>query len=357
MTSSGGELITTEHNPWFVGGAPVRYCIDKTDQFSPALSRIRAEVQRALTDWTATLTALSPRPTRPLPDGEPKNLSLTFVEEPCAPSTELRFRFGFHDEEIKDILKHHGPYTVALAAHDGIDERSGRVGRGIVWLAADRGADAYRGPVGDDIDFWARDGLMYGVLLHELGHVFGFEHERGTPSFMDEGYPAAKVARPNGYVQEFKPDLYLEQVWLSLDRRRCGRVSGGEALRVVFGVDASVEELCFTPVVGPFMSGVKLDVALMDASARVLARGIFTGTAPYERSTASLMVEGRYLAHDSGLAMNHLFIGLPVAYGLRGELKVGDVRWPALVEQRRHELSMTVVDASFPTLYREIGVD
>ncbi|MGK5086564.1 hypothetical protein WDW86_03330 [Bdellovibrionota bacterium FG-2] len=50
MTSSGAEFVTTEGNPWFVGTAPVEYCIQKSEDFSPTLEVARHAVTEVISD-------------------------------------------------------------------------------------------------------------------------------------------------------------------------------------------------------------------------------------------------------------------------------------------------------------------
>lgn len=51
MTSSGGEFITTEKNPWFIGVADIRYCINKSENFSVKIDAARKIIKAAIKDW------------------------------------------------------------------------------------------------------------------------------------------------------------------------------------------------------------------------------------------------------------------------------------------------------------------
>src|SRR5688572_27667822 len=70
MTSSGGELLTVEKNPWFIGSKPVHYCIIKGEDFSASLNSSKQVIKEAIDDWTRTLSKLNSIPTRFMfPDG------------------------------------------------------------------------------------------------------------------------------------------------------------------------------------------------------------------------------------------------------------------------------------------------
>ena len=176
-TSSGGsEYMTIESNPWFIGARPVSYCVQIDHS---GFSADEAAVDRALGEvfakWSATLAALKPdaTPTDVL-DGQPKNLTTTFAKEACTATTDLRFVLGAHTPEIRRILREHARYTFGFAQSTTYDEQTGR-SRGVVWLAADIGPNAYTGPSAG-ASFWSQGATIYNVLLHEMGHVFGFAH-------------------------------------------------------------------------------------------------------------------------------------------------------------------------------------
>ncbi|MCX6124512.1 MAG: hypothetical protein NTV34_07150 [Proteobacteria bacterium] len=194
MISSGGEFITDEHNPWFVGPSPIRYCVrSNLANFSIANDRLNLIVEQALVDWSATIQKLNPTPLEaPFLDGRTRQLTTSFEHEPCNATTELIFNFGGVDSFLADTLAVMARFTIAFSKPLERDSvLTGRT-RGIVWIAGDRGPHAYSGPHFPVLDFWKDENRLYNLLLHELGHVYGFQHLNN--GFLAENYPAQLAA-------------------------------------------------------------------------------------------------------------------------------------------------------------------
>jgi hypothetical protein len=218
MTSSGGEFVTTERNPWFVGEEPVKFCISVGNGFSASLPKARKAISAAFDDWLETLRRLKPEPTPfVLPNGLKVNLALDFKEVNCSESPNLRFELGTLTDEIREVLSHSARYTAAFAGHDGIDDISGRVNKGVIWLVPDNGPDRYLGPTTQN-NFWSNDSVLFNVLVHELGHVFGFEHQ--DDGVMNEGFPAAVIFEP---LPRTTSRRYIFNKWAKFGDEICGK--------------------------------------------------------------------------------------------------------------------------------------
>ncbi len=121
--SSGGEHITYERNPWFIGSEPVHYCIEIAEEnFSLSLGEANLAIQSAIADWTKTLRTLKPRPTGTnYVHNEPKNLTLQFeYDSVCNSKSELRFLFGVMNASIQSDLKGHAAHTIAYSKMSSI---------------------------------------------------------------------------------------------------------------------------------------------------------------------------------------------------------------------------------------------
>ncbi len=215
---TGGEFVTTEKNPWYIGKAPVKYCIHASSEFSSDANFARETLALALKDWTDTILDLVPTPTPfKLPDGEQKNLTTQFSEVRCNEAPELQFYFGAFSPEVESALKSLARYTAAFAGHGDIDDNTGRVKSGIVWLAPDRGAKRYLGPA-TGADFWSRKQILYNVLLHEIGHIFGFDHQED--GVMNERFPSLAIRHdlPKSTTRRF-----VYHNWQERNLKICGR--------------------------------------------------------------------------------------------------------------------------------------
>lgn len=178
IEGNGGEYITNEQNPWFLGAAPVLYCIvHDAAAFSTTLDQTRTAIDEGLQTWQGYFTAKGPgRLQSPfvLATKGIASLSLDFQEVPCDRDHELEFRMGVRDSEIEAALQYSADNVVALSYRKDYSDRTGRA-RGQIWVSADLGGQMYRGP-NPGAGFWTKDHNLTNVLTHELGHVFGVRH-------------------------------------------------------------------------------------------------------------------------------------------------------------------------------------
>lgn len=192
ISSSGtGSVLTTESNPWFIGDQPVTYCIQSSSQVSLDADQIQQTVRAALDDWTTTLKSVALKSTMfKLPDGLSKSISTTFEEQRCRSSTQLIFKIGVFDANVETDLAHLPVRTIAFAQMIRFEDSTGSAAQGYVWITPDRGPRKYQdNTIGTN--FWQQDNALRAVVLHELGHVFGFAHV-GT-GLMSETFPAEVI--------------------------------------------------------------------------------------------------------------------------------------------------------------------
>ena len=218
MSSSGGERITTEQNPWFLGDESVRYCILRSDDFSMPLERAANVLSEVMSDWTTTLAKLDPTPLE-TPAGK-RRLTLSFTQVPCE-SAELKIYFGASDDAIQEALKFYAAETVGFALRQSYDQVLGRA-KGLVWIAPDQGLQKYRGPM-FATDVWTHEVALHNVLLHELGHVFGFPHDddvKIVDSFMASTFPAAQLERE--HFDKATSNELIQRNWRHTTGQFCG---------------------------------------------------------------------------------------------------------------------------------------
>jgi len=166
-SSGGGDLRPPEEgNAWFLGTKPVRYCIEMAPDFGVAPTVVEATVSKVLGTWKSYLDGMGNRP--------------GFLEEPfllffnteriqCDGAEDLKFMMGSQTPEVEKYRKaFYNP--VAFARRTEYDTYSGR-GKGFVWVAS---GSSLR----PDAKFpdWSKRDHLYGMLLHEIGHVLGNDH-------------------------------------------------------------------------------------------------------------------------------------------------------------------------------------
>jgi hypothetical protein len=205
IDGNGGEYIGNEHNPWFVGMEPVQYCVTRSEDMSISAADASIEIAVALGRWKDFLGSGRfdgvghKDPEHGLEAGT-RRLALDFREVGCDAAPPLVFKLGVSDPSVDAALKYSAARTVGFALRTAYDDVSGRA-QGMVWIAPDRGEKAYGGPKVAS-DFWSRPRLFRNVVLHELGHVFGLQHFKG--SLMDARLPAKAVE--HGFDADWNAD-------------------------------------------------------------------------------------------------------------------------------------------------------
>lgn len=196
LDGNGGGSITYKTNPWFVGEYQVKYCVESSADFSIPLPRAEKIVANVIKDWTTTLPQLEaqePSTTDEKPlliNGKEVRLTTTFTQvASCGEDHDLQFKLGTFDEKIDSSLRMSQKNLVGLSLLVSYDKETGR-GRGEIFIAPDRGPKRYAGEAPDG-DFWQDENKFADVLLHEVGHAFGFQHDLAT--FMNQGYPGYRL--------------------------------------------------------------------------------------------------------------------------------------------------------------------
>lgn len=194
VEGNGSILRTYEDNPWFTGRASVRYCIS-IDETHYSVPRDQAifEVQAALDDWVRTINALPLAPAiGSFSDGAAvKDLTRVFryAGDCQSADADLRFFLGFMTADVKVTLREDLNRTTLGYAKRVSYDINAAWSKGYIWLSPDFGPYSF---LGLKRSFWRYELSSYRVLLHELGHVFGFQHGSGI---MDADSSAKLVQR------------------------------------------------------------------------------------------------------------------------------------------------------------------
>ena len=162
-STNGTGLAREQNNVWFLGPQAIEYCVDVAAGFNFGRETGKRLVRGAIDGWKSFFAKyqLDQMSFPELVDGRRVGLSLDFVEvERCEnPREQLRFLFGVIDAEVREALEQEEG-AVALASRKTFNHKSLRNG-GFVYV---RSAGLPEPEVKH-------------LLLHELGHVFGMEHE------------------------------------------------------------------------------------------------------------------------------------------------------------------------------------
>jgi len=188
ISSTGGENhASSDGAAWFIGEKPVRYCIELNASFGVSKSEAAIQISNVFSAWRDYIAkkGLNSENRFDTDSDIDKSFKLgkiamnTSQMDACDGSEDLKFYFGVDSEEVRRYIK---TFTepVAFAQRTKFDEERGW-GKGFIWVQMPG-----IGRIKDDV--WKKPFLLYGVLLHEVGHVLGNSHIGNT--IMDESVPA-----------------------------------------------------------------------------------------------------------------------------------------------------------------------
>ncbi len=166
----GTETIRTV--AWFVRGTePVRYCITATPAFLKLHKpeKLRELFEASWKTWSDYVVKKGANWTPPFPRYPAFRNVLDYQTE-CDAKTELRIQFGGE-------LAIQEPATCRNFAARAIPPQKDQPG--ILWLAEPGTRQLQLGSRITFID-WATPNYLESVLLHEVGHLFGNAHVKGT---------------------------------------------------------------------------------------------------------------------------------------------------------------------------------
>ena len=232
--SSGGELINDLYNPWWIKNTTeVKYCIEiDQDTISAKPVKIKYIIKKAFEYWKNEFSKDIPLADPPelfedffkkvgtdynYKDGSNKLFhelkvgTQHFNFQECEGNEDLVFKFGYGSLSDQDINYINDPKKfVALSVRTSYDKKLLK-GKGFVFVSSDIGPNKFSGN-NDLIEKpWRFDSLLFLVVLHELGHVFGLPHEgsQHQPNLMTEFYPELLITKTWHQVFDFN-ELKIE---------------------------------------------------------------------------------------------------------------------------------------------------
>lgn len=182
---NGAEYIRADDgSAWFFDGSrKIRYCMAIAPSFGADADRVHNAIKSAFATWEKYLVTKERI-------GIDRKPGFRFATElaylpTCDGTEDLSFKFGILDAESTSHLKDLRT-PVALAVRTAYDPKT-RWGKGFVWLASQGSLGESMSPKSEQgsvqtkpLPDWSGSYSIEGILLHEVGHIFGNEHIPGT---------------------------------------------------------------------------------------------------------------------------------------------------------------------------------
>lgn len=200
-SSGGGVEFGDSKNPWWLENTrQVKYCIvHNKATFSAPIELAREQIDKAIDHWRHELAKVNPIVQDALLSPRPVVIGTQeFVEVKCHEKPLLRFQFGTLSDDQKESLRDY-PSIIGVAfreAYDRVDLRAS----GYIYLAPDIGPQKPRILANKETVWNTHEGeILFHILVHEFGHIFGFPHSR---SIMSETYVAGIVSEDEPFLSQ-----------------------------------------------------------------------------------------------------------------------------------------------------------
>jgi hypothetical protein len=202
-SSGGGDNPSlTQGAAWYLGNAPISYCIETASDFALSNEAVKDTIQSTMKQWKDYLNKKNGQRRAPMDDTPFLNLNYSYQEN-CDQKTDLTFYIGVTNDKIKEATKnYHNPTAFAFKeSYDAEKMRS----KGFIWVSNKPKSGIHYNPG------WSyHDGApFYAIILHEMGHTLGIDHVTGT--IMDEKI-SNYLFGPDPIFHRKKIDHYLELV-------------------------------------------------------------------------------------------------------------------------------------------------
>lgn len=177
-----------EQSAWFTGQRPIHYCILNSEQSGLEPEEARTVAANTFATWKAYAEKKNLEKIEGHQNpGGPFTIYRAFNSQLmgfCNGTEDLRIYFGGRSQEVNSALKQYRR-PMGFAHRSYLDPR-GEWSKGFIWVHP---IDEKMAPKGQDPALVAQ-----GILLHELGHVFGNGHVPGT--IMDPEHLLKNISLP-----------------------------------------------------------------------------------------------------------------------------------------------------------------
>ena len=177
--SSGGENLTDKNNPWFLSNTKkISYCLSVDENgFSLDPKTLEIVVEKAISDWNDIFYRYQKQhSTNKLVLG-----TQSWIKMNCLPSTnvDVRFKFGWNalnltEKKFLSIYKNEES-KIAEIVRTQYDFKNLK-GKGLIFFSSDKGEKSLKLDNSQIKNPWKYQSLVYLILMHELGHLYGLSH-------------------------------------------------------------------------------------------------------------------------------------------------------------------------------------
>jgi len=201
---NGGDFYQTSQNIWFLGSETINYCIESSQDYPLSEDELRSLVEESIADWqtffkkygldSQKIAGNFKRPRLNLlnfVDGKNRGINLNFKFN-CK-NEKLKFFFGKENKLITTYKKLATEHPFGLAIRKSYNHKSFE-NLGVVWIA----------------NFSDKRNKIKHTLLHELGHIFGMQHN--TVFVMEENL-AEFLSKDTKFLSNFLGQIETDSWW------------------------------------------------------------------------------------------------------------------------------------------------
>lgn len=204
--SGGGDNVKPESgSAWFLGNDVIQYCAEIDTKFGVPKEDVLPYLTNAFKVWHDYIGIHHTRSTKNLSTYEDLRLATrSHLKENCDGKEDVKFYFGGTNQEIEKIKTLYDDPS-GFAHRSSYDQEKGW-GKGFVWIAPSKSIEQGRG-----FPNWNSPYTLHGILLHEIGHLYGCQHIEGT-------IMSAKISDFIRWAQQYPQFAYANMTTIDLSR-------------------------------------------------------------------------------------------------------------------------------------------